>query len=757
MNTNFKIFLVQPTGYAELDVEGLDFNTTFSITDISDISSRKDTISKNITLKATANNNRIFGNLYDLNRYTDEELPEQLYYNYIPNKEVEALVYEDGTLLFRGTLRIYEIVLNPDGTITYQAIITGLLKGFYNRLGDKFLTDLSFSGLTHTYTVNNIFNSWSNNNQTYLYPFVDYGDKTNVTGTDVNKVHVTNFRPAIYVKEYLKQIFNQPDLSGYTFTITGDTSFIGDFDKLIILNDEQSFNQVSQGSYLMTFTKSSNTTNGGARIVPSDGQLYRAVKFNTLSNALNLVTPNTTNYFGETNNIFKWNRDVTSDIEISLNVSFSNSNVRPINAFFRFQERNVGITGSEYDSQYNWNTITESFIGVVAGGGGTINKTHTFTIPSREYQIGKEFSLILFCQGENVDLLSQSFPFTIGAGTLKTPSEATNKATYSVELGDTVTPSPISGVKQKEFINSLTKLFNLYVDADTENPKHFIFQPYDFYYRLTQQNILASSGISWTDKIDYNKGLTVKPVTDISKKYTFNYKEDNDYLNELYKNKYGEVYGNYTLTDNGGFNDEKKIELLFASTPVAAVNDTGRIYPLIHKLDSGNRKIGYKSKPRILFYNGTANCLPYQIGRMSYTGDTYSFTPQPPIPFTDSFKFTIYPNVSHLRYDMFNNPASDLNFGAAREYFLNSNINIFELPNSFTKFYGKQIDEMSDANIRIIECDAILNNLDIANLDFKVPIYIDTKYGSGYYKLLSVDYSSSNEPASIKVQRIKIV
>jgi hypothetical protein len=63
-NERLQIFLIDKDGsYAQLELESLDFSTTFSINDIKDISKRKDTISKNIKILWTKNNNRVLGNV----------------------------------------------------------------------------------------------------------------------------------------------------------------------------------------------------------------------------------------------------------------------------------------------------------------------------------------------------------------------------------------------------------------------------------------------------------------------------------------------------------------------------------------------------------------------------------------------------------------------------------------------------------------------------------------------------------------------
>lgn len=60
----YSIFLydLTATEYAELDTKNIDLGTIFSISDISNISSRKDIVTKSISFKGTSRNNFAFDN-----------------------------------------------------------------------------------------------------------------------------------------------------------------------------------------------------------------------------------------------------------------------------------------------------------------------------------------------------------------------------------------------------------------------------------------------------------------------------------------------------------------------------------------------------------------------------------------------------------------------------------------------------------------------------------------------------------------------
>ncbi|RYF09398.1 MAG: hypothetical protein EOO42_23950, partial [Flavobacteriales bacterium] len=86
--TNQSIYIIGKQGeFGKLDVENIGLSESeFAIADISDISKRSDTLTKNIVLKGTKNNQRILGNIFNLNRVHDSNLTENLFFNFNLNK-----------------------------------------------------------------------------------------------------------------------------------------------------------------------------------------------------------------------------------------------------------------------------------------------------------------------------------------------------------------------------------------------------------------------------------------------------------------------------------------------------------------------------------------------------------------------------------------------------------------------------------------------------------------------------------------------
>ncbi len=152
-------------------------------------------------------------------------------------------------------------------------------------------------------------------------------------------------------------------------------------------------------------------------------------------------------------------------------------------------------------------------------------------------------------------------------------------------------------MKQIDFITSIQKMFNLVFVADKTLPNTLRIEPMVEY-------IASGNTLDWSHKLDLSKDITYYPTTDLQKaKFTFTYAEDSDYFNSLYTEN-GRVYGRYEVTENDFeiINEfatgEEKVELAFASTPSAPVENTDVVVPRFINAE-GNF---VQPKPRILYY-----------------------------------------------------------------------------------------------------------------------------------------------------------
>jgi hypothetical protein len=217
--------------------------------------------------------------------------------------------------------------------------------------------------------------------------------------------------------------------------------------------------------------------------------------------------------------------------------------------------------------------------------------------------------------------------------------------TLNVNLGDTVSLNDCipPNILQKDFFASLLKLFNLYVDENRFEEKHLIIKPYTNYYDGSVED--------WSDKLDRSKTIRLKPMSELnSRYYSFKYKDDNDYWNELYKKRYNEGYGSRIFDSEYEFSKEtESVEIVFSPTVLVGITDEDKVYSTIYKF-TNNLEERIDSNIRILQAKKVTGVTSWDI-----TGGSSPVT------------LTSYGYAGHL-----NDPdvvANDLNFGAPRELF----------------------------------------------------------------------------------------
>jgi hypothetical protein len=152
-------------------------------------------------------------------------------------------------------------------------------------------------------------------------------------------------------------------------------------------------------------------------------------------------------------------------------------------------------------------------------------------------------------------------------------------------------------MKQIDFITSIQKMFNLVFVADKTLPNTLRIEPMVEY-------IASGNTLDWSQKLDLSKDIMYSPTTDLQKaKFTFSYTEDGDFFNSVYKDN-GRIYGRYEVTEsdfeviNEFATGEEKVELAFASTPSAPVENTNVVVPFFTNAEGQF----VQPKPRILYY-----------------------------------------------------------------------------------------------------------------------------------------------------------
>ena len=552
----------------ELIIEGYrvdlsaDFSSllTFAIDDITDFGSRQTTFSKTIIIPGTANNNKVFGSLFDVtasNPY-NPNLPN-VNINFNAAKKARCFIFQNQIQSFKGSIRILGVVIDR-GSIEYEAAVFGELYGLINNIGSGRLQDLDFSAYDHVFNTTNITASWANYNAGlgYYYPMIDYG------GYSTGKANwdIGTFRPALFAKQYLEKIFAE---AGYTY----------DFPLI-------------------------NTERFKRLIVPYNRKVLTATNTILLNRIAFPFVNNSDNFFLLEFATGTLGAFTTSDDQI---YTYTGATVL-VNVAVEFEYIDYTYKPEEVIFSLLKNGITQ--FSIPATTLGTYNLNGTISISTGD-TIAVEISSIIILN--NGDFLSIS-------GTILVTSDIalpTNVLTGdTVRMNDTIPAT----VLQKDFLSSIVKLFNLYIYEDFNIEKHINILPYVEFYSTTELN--------WTGKLDRSQPIQIAPMAVLNSRfYDFKYKEDSDYHNDLYQKRYGETYGQYTLDTAFDFEDDRTVvELIFSPTPLVGYQGEDKIYSSILKIENSNETQTDSNIRLLLAYNVTGvtawNITPGVNGLTTY-------------------------------------------------------------------------------------------------------------------------------------------
>ena len=506
---------------------------TYAIDDINDFGSKNTSFSKTISLSGTAKNNQIFGFVFDMGNanFTDDNLPN-VNYNFNASKSAQCKIFIDKVQIFKGTLRILEIV-NQGKTIEYQCSVFGELGGFMSALGNKRLEDLDFSAYNHTYNVSNITASWdAARGSGYYYPLIDYGN------VSTNKIdfQYTTFRPSFYVKEYIDKIFANTDYSYNSDFFNSDV-----FKRLIVPNNQKALSGYSTTGLNIKSTNQPYTIDGITTLIEF-GNIIQLGNF-TNSGDVEFTYSSSTALTGVLNFNLKgyWSGSLTGSLRIVKNGAVVDS--RTIYA------------NSTFDVTMTINPITFNLsdtLGVQFVYTGSLSPIKTLTITDGSMVITGSASIItLINYGENIEV----------NGTLP------------------------KGIFQKDFLLSIAKMYNLYIYDDIYDDKKIHIKPYVDFYPTT-----SAGALDWSNKIDRAKPLSIKPMSELNARYySYKFKEDNDFYNENYKKKYNESYGNRIFDTAYDFSkDTETVDVIFAPSVLYQALGTDKKYPAIYKKSNNN-------------------------------------------------------------------------------------------------------------------------------------------------------------------------
>jgi len=672
------------------DEIGAELN--FNIDDIKDFSSRNTNYSKTITIPGNANNNKVFGHIYNFgsanNYFISNPLLPNVGFNFDASKQASAKIFVNKIQVFKGVIRLLEIKIN-NGAIDYECAVFGELGGLANAIGNKTLEDSefanSFNVYNTTWTEGNIMNSWdASGGIGVVFPFIDYGNVRNAT----HDIHMDAFRPAFFVHEILNKIITY---AGYTY----DSAFMDSpfFKNLIIPNNTSEMEQVRANLLNAQIFNVVTTATDYAFVFGSINQYLF-----TNSGGVTFTFTGTTGTVG--------NFTINGSGLIRTNQ----------NATITLYKNGAAIwTGLLADNNNNESVFT-------------IDATISQTLTNGDY-----FSMDI----SSSSVSNGSFRFTIDNITLDFNS--TNPQVLTATYGASLIMSNLfpKGIFQKDILASICRMFNLYVYESPNQYNHLLIEPYVNFYGvggfvsidetpdlllhgetgdstglISISNNDVADPLDWTLKLDYAKEISVKPMSELNARYyDFKYKEDDDFYNDAYHTKYNQSYGDRVEDTNFGFTSEhQNIDIIFSSSVLTAHTGDEKLAIGIFKKNDSNieRK---DSNIRILQFKKKTVSQSWNLKEPSAAGNGNKQT-----------GITSYGYAGH--FDDPTNPTSDINFGVPNEILFTLTVP-YPSANLYTAYWGSYLAEITSKDSKLLSCYLYLTVQDINSLDFSKLIYLE--------------------------------
>jgi hypothetical protein len=688
----------------EVYIEGyrLDITTeisallNFAIDDIKDFSSRSTTWSRTIVLPGTANNNRLFGHIFQVGQSNNYDSGQpNVGYNFNAAKSAPCIVFQDQIQAFKGVLRLLQMNISNgfQGRVEYEVSVFGSLVGLNSALSGALLEDLDFSAYDHIYNDANIVASWDNpGGSGYYYPLIDYGTYS----TNKHDWDIRTFRPALYMREYIDKIFQA---SGYKWSSAlFDTPR---FKSIVIPHSQKQLTVTT--SQLVSAKITNNQTFG---FPPAGGHLqtYDTVTGTGFS-------------FDAAKAIYTYLGTLTTNVNLSFTFEGTLTGV----AFFPTISLEIWKNGTTGTLVYTTSTFFSPF---------TIAANVVVSVAP-----GDTIEFRWFGTADSMTLTKAEFSVTSPSG-----------VPVPIAIGNTVTLTEYipKNIRQIDFLVGIVKLWNLYVYEDKFDERLIYITPYiDFYSHNT------ANSVDWTYKLNRNKVTTVKPMSELNAKiYKFQFKSDSDYYNDLYKKRYNEGYGDRIYDSEFEFAEQtKSFEIIFSATPLVGYGGEDKVYSTILK-QTGNPPSADNPTARVTEENVDSNIRILQTKKV--TGVTpwnlkNGSADDSPVLNT----LTRYGYAGHL--DDPDIPTNDLNFGAPKElFFILTAGNLSN--NQFNVYWSGYMREITDKDSKLVTANFYLTTRDILNLDFSKYVYVD---GIAYRLNAIKDYDLS-KPNDCVVELLKV-
>jgi hypothetical protein len=129
-----------------------DVAITYSITNIEDVTQRRGSFSKTITLPNTPTNEQCFGFAYNIQSFVG---------GFTPNKKIRAAMWDNGVQVFSGVLQLLSMA-KTKGKVTYEVGLFTDDVNLYQDIEGKLLVNTAgVTGMNHIPTSGLVSGTWT--------------------------------------------------------------------------------------------------------------------------------------------------------------------------------------------------------------------------------------------------------------------------------------------------------------------------------------------------------------------------------------------------------------------------------------------------------------------------------------------------------------------------------------------------------------------------------------------------------------------
>ena len=701
-----------------LDVSDVSIKGNYSAKEIQDLASQKSDFTQAFTLPFTKVNNDFFSHFYDVVSVDG---------SFNSSIKCEADIYVDSNIVFSGYLQLLNV---NNSTKYYEALVFGVISNIATSLDEKQLNELDLSEFSHLLTIANIKDSWSGNTtyttssgqtgEEILYPIADYGynySNQTLNGTIDEGINPTKLKPALNVKVLFEKI-----LASIGYTINS-TFFATDFfakQYMTLVNNTQQI-----GEYVDNFRVGLQQQQAITIVPSSINPLY----FNVI---------NTGNLFDLTGNYNESAATPYYDVPISgmyrfrINLQYSFANTIDNDTFLDIRKLNDSSYFHNITIQYGQGLFSNKFFAEVNTSLTTVDVVTEEIFLEQNDQIYLAAFVGQSSNSGNTLTINQTFgtPSVYSAFSMYAAPYQIEGGIIDLSANNNIMPTE----KQVDFISAICSRYNLIIEMDKDVTNQLNIEPAQDYFD-------AGTSKDWSNKIDLNKDVKLKPTNEFRKeRILMSDLEDEDRLNYYWQDTYDEVYNSYNAALSGDFGKgELEVKSIFSSWNTTRPQGHNMLIAMPYKWDNGEASF-VEIKPRLFAYSGLKSCDEYRL----WSFETGLYTTETSYPFCNHYLMSGNTVVS---------TDSDIRFKTKHAYSLQFYVDSQPVNDTYAKCWRKYLNNIYSEEARILTANFYLTPEDIAEFKYNDKIFVQ----NSYYRINKITSYALGKNQSTKVELIKII